>query len=176
MAVVPDDFYDGVGRVVVTAAQMEMQLGELVAAIGGPLTTYLTRGQPFGTLGQMLEGLLQAEHLEPELSAQISSALRDAKALQAKRDAVVHGLWQPDESGRRVAYKPKRYKIVGVPHPFSIEQLRDLAHDLAVMSSRLFALGWNVDAPSTGMSPMPIPDDLRDRLITGHRDLPSQDD
>jgi hypothetical protein len=175
MPVTPDEFYDGVGRVVVEAARMESQLGDLVAAVAGGLSIYLARGQSFGVLEQMLQSLLRNEHLEGVLHGQISEALRGAKELQKKRDAIVHGLWAPGDAGGRVAHKPKRYALAGVPHPFSTEELRDLAHDLAVSSALLFHLAWNVNSASGGLPPMDIPPDLRDRVVSGHRDVRSEE-
>jgi hypothetical protein len=175
MPVTPDQFYDAVGRVVVEAARMEAQLGDLVAAAGGGLTIYLTRGQSFGVLEQMLKSLLRNEHLEAPLREQISAALVEAGELQKKRDAIVHGLWIADDAGRRIAHKPKRYTLAGVPHAFSTDELLELAHSLATSAARLFHLTWNVNSIASGMAPMDIPSDLRDRVVSGHRDTSTEE-
>jgi len=126
---------------------MEYQLSSLVSEVAGtPIVSTLATGQSFTALCQMIEAMLKSQHLPPDLSAQIKSALSDARGLQGKRDAIVHGIWVGEGGGAgRVAHRPRRYKLNMTPQPFTRAELLDRAHDLGVMSARPFS--WDGTRP-----------------------------
>jgi hypothetical protein len=154
----PQPLYDAIGRVVLEAAGMESQLGDLISAVSlGPLTVYLTRGQPFAVLEQMLKALIDNDHVPEPLHSQVREARSEAIRLHGRRNAIVHGTWLPGEApGQFTAFRPGKYRLSGTPHAFSIDEMHDLAHDLAVLAMRMFMLAWNVEAQQSGMPPQEL--------------------
>ena len=174
-----EELYEGIGRITLEATGVERQMEFVVSNLCGGLGMWLAHGQSFSTLERQIRFLLEprSELLGSELVQHIKDALSETKQLQDKRNAIVHGEWGFGEDGARVVHKQSAYSFKMIPLAFAAGELRELAHDFAVMRVRWFGLSWNVNvALGSGMTPHDLGDisTLRDRVVSDHRKSPAE--
>jgi FixJ family two-component response regulator len=128
----PVPLFDAIGRVAFESAGLERAYSELVAtmALGG-LSNFFTKGVAPAQLQQVVEPLLNNEHIPEPLRSQAHGVLRRADQLLELRNHVIHGQWLAiaDELGvaQYSTHRPKRYAISDRSREWTIPELHRLA-------------------------------------------------
>lgn len=162
--------YDAIGRVIVECAYLEAAYGDLVSAIGGPLSIYFVRGVSFGQLKVPARKLLQNEHIPEPHRGDALDALERAESLMRERNWVAHGMWYPAPGDALRSAKPVRHSIQADSRDWSLADLHQLAHEVVQCRMDLFDAAWNVTSVSGAGGPLrPYRDGLT-QTHSGHLD------
>lgn len=99
----------------------------------------------------------------------IESCLTRAENFRNRRNAIVHALYTPAESGSGLeAMNPLRKSLGYRASSVSVEEMEALADEVTLLKSDMFRAGWNARAarmPGMQKSPQPAPGQTVNEVI-----------
>ncbi|MFD5636232.1 hypothetical protein ACFWJM_19175 [Streptomyces sp. NPDC127077] len=161
-------FLEAVGRVTIAGAELDISLKSLLGAIAlEPTLIMYANSQNTSKLIEFCKLALKVGHLAEEDIAEISACLGRAEKCRDRRNTIVHAIYAPDESGNGIeAMNPMGKKLGYRVSSISVEQMEDLADEVAVLRDDMFRAGWNA---RTGKMPgmRPIPPRAPEQTVNG---------
>ncbi|MFJ8021422.1 hypothetical protein [Streptomyces sp. NPDC096311] len=151
-------FLEAVGRVTLAGAELDVSLKGLLGAIAHePTLLMYANTQNTSKLIDLCKIALGVGHLEPEAVAEISTCLARADKCRDRRNAIVHAIYAPAESGADFeAMNPVRKSVGYRVSAVSAEEMEAFADDVTVLRDDMFRAGWNARAAKLpGMQPIP---------------------
>ena len=151
-------FLEGVGRVTIAGAELDVALKGLLGSIARePTLIMYANGQNTSKLIELCKLALAVGHLAAEDIAEISACLARAEKCRDRRNSIVHAIYAPGEDGVGMeAMNPVRKKLGYRVSSVSVEEMEALADEVVILRDDLFTAGWNA---TTGEMPgiKPIP-------------------
>ncbi|MFD8736239.1 hypothetical protein ACFV06_15185 [Streptomyces sp. NPDC059618] len=151
-------FLEAVGRVTLAGAELDISLkGLLGAIVHEPTLIMYANSQNTSKLIEFCKLALTIGHLAEEDVSEISACLGRAEKCRDRRNAIVHAIYAPDESGNGIeAMNPMGKKLGYRVSSISVKQMEALADEVAALREDMFRAGWNARAGKMpGMRPIP---------------------
>ena len=139
------DHLVAMGEVAYWSARTERTLALVVTALVShdddetdEIGHVVTRGVPFTGLLDLGAKLIKLRRFEGQVRDMFTGLSSECRAAMESRNHLLHGDWTKPGPGPAVASRVTTKRTVD--RPFTVEQIEDVAFDLAVLSNRLFML------------------------------------
>lgn len=151
------------GEVAYWSARVERTLAFVVMALisdddgeTDEIGIVVTRGLAFNHLVELGLRLVELPRYDGEIRDTFTRLSSASKAAMASRNHLLHGAWTRPQQGPAKASLTRAKGTVD--RTFNVEQVQDVAFDLAVLADRLFVLFLMVEGRDTYMEPPDLDD------------------
>jgi len=155
-----DPFLEAVGRVTLAGGELDFALRHLLGAIAHePTLLMYANAANTSQLIEICKLALKVGHVAPEDAAEIEACLTRAEKFRDRRNTIVHALYAQAESGVGIeAMNPVKKNLGYRTSAVTVEQMKALADEVALLRDAMFRVGWNAGAGKMpGMAKLPPP-------------------